>query len=63
MFAARGLGLFAVRGALRAEVEEAHGVEPLGSLTGLRESWYALSMERRIRHPGVAAVVDAARSA
>lgn len=58
----KGLGLFAVRGALRTEVEEAQGAVCLGALEGIRERYYAVSVERRIRHPGVAAIVDAARA-
>ncbi len=58
----KGLGLFAVRSALRTEVEEAQGAVCLGALEGIRERYYAVSVERRIRHPGVAAIVDAARA-
>ncbi|MFO0588951.1 MAG: LysR family transcriptional regulator [Polyangiaceae bacterium] len=58
----KGLGLFAVRGALRTEVEEGYGAVCLGALDGIRERYYAISVERRIRHPGVAAIVDSARA-
>lgn len=57
-----GHGLFPVRGALRTEVEEAHGAICVGKLEGLRERYYAISVERRIRHRGVAAIVEAARA-
>jgi LysR family transcriptional activator of nhaA len=57
-----GVGLFAVRGALRTEVEEAHGAVALGPLEGIRERYYAISPERKIRHRGVAAIVDVARA-
>ncbi len=57
-----GLGLFAVRSALRTEVEEAHGAVCLGAMDGIRERYYALSVERRISHKGVAAIVEAARA-
>lgn len=58
---ARGLGLFPVRAALRAEVEDLPGVELVGRLPGLRESYYAIASERRVKHPGVAAVIEASR--
>lgn len=58
----QGLGLFAVRSALRTEVEEAHGAMCLGPIDGVRERYYAISVERRITHRGVAAMVDAARA-
>lgn len=58
----KGHGLFPVRGALRTEVEEAHGAISIGKLEGIRERYYAISVERRIRHRGVAAIVEAARA-
>lgn len=57
-----GLGLFAVRGAVRDEVEAGQRVRCLGPLAGVRERYYAISVERRIRHPSVAAIIDAARA-
>lgn len=60
-FGAAGLGLFPVRAALRAEVEEGLGARRVGRLTGLVENYFAISLERRVTHPGVAALIDAAR--
>lgn len=57
-----GYGVFPVRDALRTEVEEAHGAVCVGKLEGIRERYYAISVERRIRHRGVAAIVEAARA-
>jgi LysR family transcriptional activator of nhaA len=57
-----GLGLFAVRDAFRTEVEEGHGAVCLGPLEGIRDRYYAVSVERRISHRGVAAIIDAARA-
>ncbi len=57
-----GLGLFLVRAALRAEVEKAFEVRPLGACRGLRESFFALTGERRVRHPQVAGLISYARS-
>ncbi|MBK9033670.1 MAG: LysR family transcriptional regulator [Myxococcales bacterium] len=58
---AAGRGLFPVRAALKSEVEEGLGARPVGRLTGLVESYFALSLERRVRHPGVAALIELAR--
>ncbi|CAN5575426.1 LysR family transcriptional regulator [soil metagenome] len=60
-FGDAGLGVFAVRGALRAEVENVHRVSLIGRCEGVRERYYALSSERRIRHPAVVALVEHAR--
>jgi LysR family transcriptional activator of nhaA len=61
VFGGAGLGLFPVRAALRTEVEEAHGAVLVGKLEGLRERYYAVSTERRVRHPGVLALIERAR--
>jgi LysR family transcriptional regulator, transcriptional activator of nhaA len=57
----RGLGLFPVRAALRAEVEDLAGVELVGPLEGVHESYYAIASERRVKHGGVAAIIEAGR--
>lgn len=58
---AAGRGLFPVREALRSEVEEGLGARRVGRLEGLVESYFAISLERRITHPGVAALIANAR--
>lgn len=62
VFGAAGRGLFPVRAALAVEVEDAFGAEEVGKLEGLRERYYALSIERRVSHPAVTAVIDSART-
>jgi LysR family transcriptional activator of nhaA len=61
VFGAQGRGLFPVRAALRTEVEEAHGAVFVGKLEGLHERYYAVSAERRVRQPGVLALIERAR--
>jgi LysR family transcriptional activator of nhaA len=58
---ASGLGLFPVRAALKGEVEERLGARRVGRLTGLVERYFAISLERRVTHPAVAALIDLAR--
>lgn len=60
-FGSAGRGVFPVRSALRAEVEDLHDVERLGRCQGVRERYFLLSTERRIKHPAVAALVEGAR--
>jgi len=62
VFGGAGRGLFPVRAALRTEVEDAFGAVYVGKLEGLRERYYAVSVERRVRHPAVAALIESARS-
>lgn len=58
----KGLGLFPVRAGLRSEVEASSGAQWIGCMTTLRERYYAISVERRVRHRAVARVMEAARA-
>jgi LysR family transcriptional regulator, transcriptional activator of nhaA len=62
VFGFEGVGLFPVRGGLRSEVEESSGAECVGCLDGARERYYAISVERRVRHRAVASLIEAARA-
>ncbi|MBS1189701.1 MAG: transcriptional regulator, LysR family [Rhodocyclaceae bacterium] len=55
-FGRSGLGLFPAPLALAAEVRQELDAEPVGPLTGVGEQIYAISNERRIRHPAVEAL-------
>ncbi len=57
-FGARGLGFFAAPSMIEREVCAAHGVSPIGRAEEVRASFFAISVERRLRHPGVAAIVE-----
>jgi LysR family transcriptional activator of nhaA len=59
----RGHGAFPVRLALRAEVDDVPGLARVGSFAGIEETYYAVTSERRVRHPFVAALVQHAREA
>lgn len=56
-----GRGVFPVRAALRAEVEDVHDVQRLGACDGLLEQYYLLSTDQRLEHPALAAIVAGAR--
>jgi len=59
-FGQAGAGVFAAPTAVAHAVVEQHGVVVIGSADEVRERFWALSGERRIRHPAVAAVVAGA---
>jgi LysR family transcriptional activator of nhaA len=61
-FAEHGAGAFAAASVLKAELKRTHGVVPVATLRGVKERYYAISAERRIRHPAVAAIADRARA-
>lgn len=56
-----GIGVFATVAAIRSEVESMYGVELIGKIPSIKECFYAISAERRIKHPGVLAISEAAR--
>jgi len=58
---ADGLGLFPAPSVVEEEIVRELGVVPVGRLDDIRLHYYALSIERRIRNPFVAAICEAAR--
>lgn len=60
-FGQQGAGLFPAPTPIAAEVARQHRVVPVGVIPGVRELLYAVSVERQISHPAVAAVCAAAR--
>ena len=61
VFGQRGLGMFAVPTAVEADIARQYQVERVTLLDGVQERYYAISVERRIRNPAVAAITEAAR--
>ena len=62
VFGQAGVGVFAVPSVIQDEVGRQYGVEPIGVAEGIVERFYAISLERKVRHPAVAAVCIAAKS-
>lgn len=60
-FAEDGAGLFVAPTAI-ADAIKHHGVVELGKLPGVRERFYVVSPERRLKHPAIVALREAARS-
>jgi LysR family transcriptional regulator, transcriptional activator of nhaA len=58
-FGQRGLGLFPAPSALAADVKKQFGAVPVGALTGVQEQFFAISNERKIKHPAVEAILSA----
>ena len=61
-FGAEGRGVFMAPAVLEAETAAQYGVQVLGRSTELIEEFYAVSVERRISHPCIAAITQAARN-
>lgn len=60
-FGRSGLGLFPAPAALADEVADQLQAEAIGEISGVRDQFYVISNERRIRHPAVEAILLAAR--
>jgi len=61
VFGQAGEGVFAAPSAIAEEIARQYRVAPLIALDGVRERYYAISLERRIRHPAVVAITESAR--
>ncbi|MFN7998858.1 MAG: transcriptional activator NhaR [Bryobacteraceae bacterium] len=61
-FGQRGAGVFAAPAAIEKEVRQVYRVQVIGRLESVVEEFYAVSVERKIKHPAVAAITETARS-
>jgi LysR family transcriptional activator of nhaA len=57
-FGRRGLGLFFAPAALSADIAEQFGALLVGPVPQVREQFYAVSNERKIKHPAVEAILS-----
>lgn len=62
VFGQEGLGMFAAPTVVEAQIRKQYGVRVVGRLPDVRERFYAISVDRRLMHPGVIALSDAART-
>jgi len=56
-----GFGVFAAPGVVEKEVLQRYRVELVGRVEAVRQRFFAISVERKIRHPAVLAISHAAR--
>ena len=54
--------VFAAPAPIATEIERQYGVRRIATLPELRERFYAITVERRLRHPGVLAISSSARA-
>ena len=62
VFGQAGVGIFAVPSAIEDEVERQYAVRQVGTADGVVERFYAISVERKVRHPAIAAICTSART-
>jgi LysR family transcriptional activator of nhaA len=53
--------VFPAPAAIEADIRRFYGVRAIGRTHAVRERYYAVSVERRLKHPGVIAITSAAR--
>lgn len=62
VFGEDAVGAFAAPTATEAEIRHQFGVSVLGRTEDIMESFYAISLDRRLKHPAVIAISEAAHS-
>jgi len=60
-FGQAGEGLFFMPSVIENEICDQFGVSVIGRVDGVTESYYAITVNRRIRHPALVAICDKAR--
>jgi LysR family transcriptional activator of nhaA len=62
VFGQHGLGLFVAPSAIGGEVQKQYEVKIVGRIADVRERFFAISLDRKLRHPAVLAISEAARA-
>ncbi|MBN1347150.1 MAG: transcriptional activator NhaR [Phycisphaerae bacterium] len=62
IFGQNGMGFFAAHEVVTKEISKGHRMDAIGSIKGRHEQIYAISVERRLKNPAVATLIDSARS-
>ncbi|WP_460120194.1 transcriptional activator NhaR [Pseudomonas sp. H3_G09] len=60
-FGQSGSGIFIGPSVIAEEVKRQYGVELIGQTDAVSESFYAISVERKVKHPGIVAITEGAR--
>lgn len=60
-FGREGIALFPVPTVVESEVCQQFGLKPVGVVPGVKERFYAISLERRLKHPAILAISKQAR--
>lgn len=62
VFGQAGVGLFPGPSVVEQETCRQYNVQPVGRLDAVRQRFYAISVERKLKHPAVKAITQAAQS-
>jgi LysR family transcriptional activator of nhaA len=61
IFGQAGEGLFPSASVIEDELRQQYGVQVVGRTEAVRERFYAISVERKLKHPAVVAISETAR--
>jgi len=61
VFGQNGAGAFAAASAIEPEIRRQYRVVPIGRVESVRQQFYAISAERRLKHPAVSVIVERGR--
>lgn len=61
VFGSTGMGIFTIPTVVEEEVQRQYRVRLVGRVQSIRERFYAISTERRLKHPAVVAITNVAR--
>ncbi len=61
-FGEAGVGVFPAPTAIKNEVQHMYHASVIGEVKELKETYYAISPERKIKHPGVMSITESART-
>jgi LysR family transcriptional activator of nhaA len=62
VFGQHGLGLFVAPSIIGTEVQRQYGVKSIGRMASVSERFYAISLDRKLKHPAVVAISEAAKA-
>jgi len=60
-FGKSGHGIFCTSSIIESHVIQHYGVEVIGRTKSIKEHFYAISPERKVKHPGVKMLIDSAK--
>jgi LysR family transcriptional activator of nhaA len=61
LFGEDGVGIVAAPSVLEDELRRRYGLEVVGRVESLKQRFYAISVERKLKHPAVVAICESAR--
>lgn len=62
VLAAEGYGVYACPSVMESDARRRYGLRTVGTIPSLKNRFYAIAVEQRLRHPGAVAICESAKS-